>query len=73
MDLLYVLKENFKNLLFWNLNLLLTSYCKFETLLVKIFNLNTKKQNQILPEKSNTCGVKIKFLLHKKTVYGSFR
>ena len=43
--------------------------CKCEILLVKIFNLKQKA-------KSNTSSyyrVKIKFLLFKKTVYGSFR
>ena len=41
---------------------------KFEILLVKIFNLK-QKQNQLLLVTLE----KIKFLLLKKTVYGSFR
>ena len=41
---------------------------KSEILLVKIFSIKQKK-NQILPATIE----KIKFLLFKKTVYGSFR
>ena len=42
---------------------------KFDILLVKNTQSKTKKQNQILPVTIK----KIKFLLFKKTVYGSFR
>ena len=42
---------------------------KFENLLVKVFSLKTKKQNQLLPGTIE----KIKFLLSKKIVNVSLR